>query len=146
MNRRRLIASLAGSAAALAVAPALPAAVPPTDRRDRTIPLRSWEVHKPVPELRLEAGDAVTEWVNTHELSRHRGNTMADLPAGSWPAFLAAIGAGAVTISRFYPEADPSDLIAEHGLSRALELAWERHEAHIIEHSKARVLAETVEW
>jgi hypothetical protein len=74
-------------------------------------------------------------------LTRHRGAALADLPAGSWPAFLAAFGAGAVAICRFTPKADPSDLVAEHGHERALELAWERLEAHIIERYETQILS-----
>jgi hypothetical protein len=84
-----------------------------------------------VPALRLTPGDHVAEWVNTHELSRFRGNTFARMPAGCWPAFRAAAVARAVKVSRLTPEADPSDLFAEHGPERAIVLAWERYEASV---------------
>ena len=32
--------------------------------------------------------------------------------------------------------ADPSDLLADHDPERALELAWERYETHIIAHAE----------
>jgi hypothetical protein len=136
MKRRSFVAGAAALAGAATIPSAVLAAVPPAPSpRDRTLPVRSWETLQPVPALRLTPGDHVTEWVNTHELTRHRGAALSDLPAGSWPGFLAAFAAGAVGVCRFYPEADPADLIAEYGLSRALELAWERHEAHIISSS-----------
>ena len=136
MNRRHAIAGLAAVVAGAATVPtALAAVPPPADPRDRPIPLRSWEVYEPVPALRLDPGDSVTEWVNTHEMNRHRGDTLAKLPVGSWPAFVAAYVDGAVDVCQFTPQADPSDFLADHEPEEAIALAWERHEAYIRAHA-----------
>lgn len=134
MKRRHFVAGAAVLTAAVAVpgAASLPVSPAPGPLYPGELPMRTWEILRPVPELLLLPTDGLTEWTRDHRFLRHRGSELAHLPvAETWPRILRAYAAGAVCLHTLcHPSAvDQAALVAEHGPAEAAAMIWREYEA-----------------